>query len=625
MFGNIRRRYNGEFSPYLAMFAWLTYLMSDWVATVALSTLLRGRRNEVHNGLVVFWTPFFLWHLGGSYNITAYSLEDNEMWLRHLFGMVFQVGAAIYVYVKFAEFAKNPQHFLDLRYMACLIFLAGFFKYGERIWALRCASDKQLVNSLYSAPRSGPGLSGNMFRTGLYGDYKWPIESATNGRLGFLRQAYSAFEVFKPLFSDVPFELPEKFRKDMAVYLKDRSSEEDAFRMVGIELEILYDMLFTKLPIQHGSNYVASLAIRLFSFWTSYCFGSFFIFFRSFQSIWVAMEFPGYKFYSMPFTPKRDLNVGTIKVMAQHDLIDYIVRQGRKHWLSDVINVIDTNHLVQKYWYTTWQPFDLDLKKFIYSHLKAKHEECDKGNFEFDFVSKLLEKKGNGMIEKWFHDDDDWKIEATDFTSRIFIWHFATELVYYDDLDNFRSPGSWCKRAKALSDYMMYLVLVRPLMLPKGFNELVNELAYDQADKFFRQENLRNKDPSVASKRFARGLLSHESDELLEIYGVTSNRIDDVLFQGRKFAKQLQDLVKNHRWDDENKWEFISDVWMEMLIYAASHCSWKEHAQELRHGGELLTHVALLMAHFGLSTQIQKQKSSQADHDMQFDNPPFAI
>ncbi|KAK7853993.1 hypothetical protein CFP56_033776 [Quercus suber] len=34
-----------------------------------------------------------------------------------------------------------------------------------------------------------------------------------------------------------------------------------------------------------------------------------------------------------------------------------------------------------------------------------------------------------------------------------------------------------------------------------------------------------------------------------------------------------------------------------MLGYAASHCQWNQHAQQLTQGGELLTHVWLLIWH----------------------------
>jgi hypothetical protein len=42
-----------------------------------------------------------------------------------------------------------------------------------------------------------------------------------------------------------------------------------------------------------------------------------------------------------------------------------------------------------------------------------------------------------------------------------------------------------------------------------------------------------------------------------------------------------------------------------MLAYAAAHCPWKKHVQQLRRGGELLTHVCFLMLHLGLSEQYE--------------------
>ncbi|KAF8017326.1 hypothetical protein BT93_H2495 [Corymbia citriodora subsp. variegata] len=72
-----------------------------------------------------------------------------------------------------------------------------------------------------------------------------------------------------------------------------------------------------------------------------------------------------------------------------------------------------------------------------------------------------------------------------------------------------------------------------------------------------------------------------------------------VLFHGCQLASQL-DKIK-----EPKKWEIISEVWVEMLCQAASKCKASYHAQQLRRGGELLTHVWLMMAHFGLTDHFQ--------------------
>ncbi|KAL3599279.1 hypothetical protein D5086_007197, partial [Populus alba] len=58
-------------------------------------------------------------------------------------------------------------------------------------------------------------------------------------------------------------------------------------------------------------------------------------------------------------------------------------------------------------------------------------------------------------------------------------------------------------------------------------------------------------------------------------------------------------LERRDGWSNDEKWEMISHVWVDMLMYAASHCGWKQHTHQLARGGELLTHLyALLISWF---------------------------
>ncbi|KAJ6741490.1 hypothetical protein OIU85_015665 [Salix viminalis] len=89
------------------------------------------------------------------------------------------------------------------------------------------------------------------------------------------------------------------------------------------------------------------------------------------------------------------------------------------------------------------------------------------------------------------------------------------------------------------------------------------------------------------------------------------------LLDGCRLAMSLQSLETGNGWSNGKKWEMISEVWVEMLMYAATRCGWKEHADALAGGGELLTHVRLLMAHLGLSKQcllevVSKQLADQS-------------
>ena len=127
-----RRRYSVK--TWLRVFLWLSYLVADSVATFALGVISRNcNDSQLQNELIVFWAPFLLLHLGGQDTITAYALQDNELWLRHLLDLVVQSGVALYIF--FMSLKVSSLSFLTIP-----VFLAGFIKYAERIWALNSAN-----------------------------------------------------------------------------------------------------------------------------------------------------------------------------------------------------------------------------------------------------------------------------------------------------------------------------------------------------------------------------------------------------------------------------------------------------------------------------------------------------
>ncbi|KAF5956740.1 hypothetical protein HYC85_003965 [Camellia sinensis] len=95
------KRRKNMLSQWINVIVWLAYIMADWVATVALGKLSYAQTNipNPNNALQALWAPLLLLHLGGPDTITAYSLEDNQLWIRHFLGMGVQAIVAIYVIV----------------------------------------------------------------------------------------------------------------------------------------------------------------------------------------------------------------------------------------------------------------------------------------------------------------------------------------------------------------------------------------------------------------------------------------------------------------------------------------------------------------------------------------------
>ena len=118
-----RRRYASK--TWLSVFLWVSYLGADSVATVALGVISNhlGNSNvsQFRNELVAYWAPFLLLHLGGQDTITAYAVQDNELWLRHLFGLVVQSGVSLYIILLFWKVSW-------LSFLTIPLFIAGFIK-----------------------------------------------------------------------------------------------------------------------------------------------------------------------------------------------------------------------------------------------------------------------------------------------------------------------------------------------------------------------------------------------------------------------------------------------------------------------------------------------------------------
>ncbi|KAL3752786.1 hypothetical protein ACJRO7_000219 [Eucalyptus globulus] len=134
----------------------LAYLMADSVATFAVGLISHNQGNssahaaKVDEAIQAFWASFLLLHLGSSPNtITAFSLEDNSLWRRHLLTLIFQVGAAVYVFVWIFPSDKS------LVIPTILVFLVGFIKVADRTLALYLSSFPKLRESMLLDDKSG--------------------------------------------------------------------------------------------------------------------------------------------------------------------------------------------------------------------------------------------------------------------------------------------------------------------------------------------------------------------------------------------------------------------------------------------------------------------------------------
>ncbi|KAG2636800.1 hypothetical protein PVAP13_2NG473306 [Panicum virgatum] len=142
--------------PCLRILIWLTYLGSDALAVYALAALFNRSKNEQAAGggnslLVLLWAPILLMHSGGHGVITAYTIEDNELWMRHVVTAFSQIAVAVYVFCKSWPAVAGDKLLLGA---AVLLFLQGAGECWSKPWRLLFGTADDQVMNLDRTPRT---------------------------------------------------------------------------------------------------------------------------------------------------------------------------------------------------------------------------------------------------------------------------------------------------------------------------------------------------------------------------------------------------------------------------------------------------------------------------------------
>ena len=398
---------------WIRILIWLAYLSADWVATVSIGTLSQlgdseGKHDDMdpNHTLMAFWAPFLLLHLGGPGTITAYSLEDNELWLRHLLGLVVQVGVAFYVFL-WSWTSRTPLSFLSIP-----MFVAGIIKYGERTWVLRSASKQHYGDALLLVPDPGPDYAEivktydpklHNAKTAL--EIKSRIDDGDHDgtRSGkYMNAAYSLFmEQLRHLYADLILSLEEQQKSEGIIRYV---SSEEAFKVVEAELSFLYDVLYTKAVVVYSPLGILLRTVSFLSTISTLVAFGFFIERHEFSNadinityallfgaifleiyaivmlilsdwsiVWLCSSKRKYTLLTnwihraITSFPSSTSGKRWSRSMAQNNLIDSCLRDKTK-FDHEVNSFFDKNKFLERYWYMTWEKVD-GIEEPIYSFL----------------------------------------------------------------------------------------------------------------------------------------------------------------------------------------------------------------------------------------------------------------
>ncbi|XP_045791584.1 uncharacterized protein LOC123886296 [Trifolium pratense] len=650
---------------YLRIILWSAYLFADWLATTSLGVLSnKSHCVEPEHAIVALWGPILLLHLGGQDTITAYSMEDNALWSRRLVTYIGQVVAAILIFLR-------SRTYTDLNSLAILIFIAGFIKIGERIWVLWRASSQQFKESLFPDPDPGPNYARYMetYNSASYEGYRVNVEFLiqspstsddaaaavdhyTYGPAVTVRTANRLLKISKLLFADLILSFQDVSESRSSLL---SGNGKRGFEVMEIELGFMYDVFYTKAPIVYSfigcflrfATLSCSIIVCVF----------FFIKENQYPRIDVvitgvlllgAIVFDMYSVISMLFSDWTMMwltmhkNKVTCKIISliqyvkckkrwscsigQFNLISFCLLRAKKERYSEPgmcgfncgktfkTNAAKTGLATmitgawlsyEKYKHTNTNTVSVtdDLKEIIFEHFVNKtNVEINNTRFYYNWGNKVLEGLQLGKKIETI----SWSVEV-EFDQSILLWHIATNLCYNSVADEevLENGRSYRETSKWLSEYMLYLLVMRPSMLPNGIGEIRFQDTCAEATEFVRDRR------SIQNENQVSQILHRVCKHVKKVLPSTvkGDRSKSVLFDACRLAKNVREMRNDdEEWETKKMWKFITQVWVEMLAYAASNCKALYHAQHLRHGGELLTHVWLLMAHLGITDKLQISK-----------------
>ncbi|XP_059657414.1 uncharacterized protein LOC132303970 [Cornus florida] len=524
LFGPLRKRMS---SNWIIISLWSAYLLADWAANVAVGLISNSNNNTtsgaVNNGdLEAFWATFFLVHLGGLDTITAFALEDNELWLRHLLALVVQCLAALYVF-----FQTLPGNKLWIPTM--LVFVAGIIKYSERTRSLYLASFGNLRESMRRVPpvyhqvvkvfHSGTAIMG-------WNNQEGAEDARVLTELEVIHSAKSFFGSLKELTvnSIVSFKL------DNDKYFFSTILAGDAFGIIELELNLMYEILYTKVHVVHcklgyicrfvcfssvvvalalfhseekqrfdgfdvGISYVLLLGaivldiiaivmpffsnstiVTLLSIWSTSTWVknwvekmlNFLLAVKRRRTIADAAKPPHPCCMVMRLIGKF-LHHGWSESVSQFNLINYCIHKPSR-WMQKLIDNFHLTNVFDMLKYVKRVSFTRELRNFIFKELQTKAITW----LNVASAKEIYTGRGEGVLRERGHHNLLPSVEQVQYDRSFLLWHIATELCYSDSKSNAAAGtgdddhddiGKYRNFSKLLSDYMLYLLIMQQQMM----------------------------------------------------------------------------------------------------------------------------------------------------------------
>ncbi|KAF8029929.1 hypothetical protein BT93_E2367 [Corymbia citriodora subsp. variegata] len=585
-----RRKYISSILPRIII--WTAYLLLSYVVTIALGKLTMVRINDPENPgynevLVGLLAPLLLMQLGYPDSITAYAVEDNRLGLRQVVNIWFTVVIVVWILIRCWDGSSPVSR---LYYPLSVV---GIMKAVGWIWALQSVNDEN--SSVTAEDITQEASIQRLFK-------EFPLDKKFESTKDILK-AYFRFDCLKPHLVNWLYH-PLFISHDwMSI---DSYTADHAFSMTEIELNFMYDVLYTKAPILYTNFGLIDRFFGFFCLVSALC--AFAVIFKkaflidmyityTYALLMAVTSLELYQISMLLFSDWAVVKMSVnLKVPLVRKLLPFLAKwcMKQRRWSRSVgqLNLLDPNLLYKQFPKPIAMVLDLFEKREIFRRYWL-HSRLAVPSSLKELVFQKMGELGNKRKLRPFTERGKWTLEIhgirekqglsssieRTFDRSIIIWHIATEILHKLEREN----SDACRGSKLLSNYMMYLLALRPYMLSLTTADITLECACCTLWPLLRYRD---------DKDVINILSSLDGDLPPRVKPSKETRITrdwHVLSEVQKLVVDLRTM--------ENKWEIISSMWVEMLCYAAHNCHVYHHAKLLRRGGELITHVWLLLAH----------------------------
>jgi hypothetical protein len=298
---------------------------------------------------------------------------------------------------------------------------------------------------------------------------------------------------------------------------------------------------------------------------------------------------------------------------AQHSLVTFSARRRKPTVLKKFSAVMGFSDYINKHWYIKResQPASRGVIGLVLQHAKDGWKE-----YIVDVASyrRFNNLRGQWAISKHKQACDLrprllWSLQVP-FDHSVLIWHVATELCLHHPKTSPAADASVevsttaRQYSKVISNYMIYLLLIRPEMLMPRTRQALFTNTSDDIEVMLKHVD--DRAPLLNERSVAQRILSAAQSPSLD-----ARRMEPWILKACKLAEDLMELL-----GDDERWLVIQGVWVEMLCYSAGRCRGYLHAKTMAEGIELFTFVWFLLSRMGMETfadKFQRTEPAQAD------------